>query len=54
MRLWGLAAAIALTFVAMPAAAVDTSVDDFTYDSLDADYWLVRTATGRVLDACSL
>ena len=50
MRLWGLAAAIALTLVAAPAAAVDTSthtsVDDFTYDSLNADYWLVRAATG--------
>ncbi len=46
MRLWGLAAAIALVFVAAPAAAVSTSVDDFTYDSFDADYYLVRSAAG--------
>ena len=55
MRLWGrrvrhalaLAAtlAIAAAVVAIPAAAA-ASVDDFVYDSFDADYYLVRSAGG--------
>ena len=46
MRLWGLAAfAIAASLLAAPAPAA-ASVDDFTYDSFDADYYLVRSAGG--------
>lgn len=49
--------ALALTAAVAPAAAAaepvsaqdaaaPASVDDFTYESLDADYWLVRSAAG--------
>ena len=47
MRLWGLAAAFAITASRPPRRRPATaSVDDFSYDSFDADYYLVRSAAG--------
>ncbi|MDY0910746.1 DUF2207 family protein [Microbacterium sp. CFBP9034] len=59
MRLWGwltrraMVAIVVLTLgaiaaptIASPAAAASRDVDDFTFDSFDADYWLVRGPNG--------
>jgi uncharacterized membrane protein YgcG len=63
MQVWGLRRAVALIVViaamlvaaapataagrGIPAAQAAASVDDFVFDSFDADYWLVRGAGGE-------
>jgi uncharacterized membrane protein YgcG len=41
------AASLLLSFAIVPAAPAHAGVDDFTYDSFEGDYWLVRGAGGR-------
>ncbi|WP_439591897.1 DUF2207 domain-containing protein [Microbacterium sp.] len=44
----GLLAAFAVAFVlVLTAAPASADVDDFSYDSFDADHWLIRDAGGR-------
>jgi hypothetical protein len=44
----GLLAALAAVFlVVLAAAPASADVDDFSYDSFEADHWLIRDGGGR-------